>query len=185
MAKKVEIELDVKSNVGNSIADLKELKKQLKQTAAGSEDFKKLYNQIDDLEDKIKSSKNTSKDFLDITKSVSNKRYWEVIFEKVYRGKIDTWDYQWLFANWLHKRRSIIPNSNLISNIGFGQGATHTKTESEISNLPSQDLVFPLTHPDLLKVDLSADLYTEKNYFSMKALDLLKKVANKLLGGSK
>ena len=67
--KKVEVDIDIKSNIGNSIADLKELKKQLKQTAAGSDEFKKLYNQIDDLEDKIKSSKNTSKDWIDSLES--------------------------------------------------------------------------------------------------------------------
>jgi hypothetical protein len=63
MAKKVEIEVDVVTE--GSMAQLKELKKQLKQTAAGSEEFKKLYNQIDDLEDKLKSAKNTSSDWID------------------------------------------------------------------------------------------------------------------------
>lgn len=126
-----------------------------------------------------------SQDFLEITKSRSNRSYWETIFERVYRGKIDTWDYQWLFANWLHKRFSIIPNSNLISNIGFGEGATHTKIESQLSNLPVQDLAFPLAHPNLIKVDESADLFTENNYFSMSVFDLLKKVKNKFSGGFK
>ena len=69
MAEKKTIELEVKSNVGESIADLKALKRQLKDTAAGSEDFKKLYNQIDDLEDKIKSSKNASSDWIDSLES--------------------------------------------------------------------------------------------------------------------
>jgi hypothetical protein len=69
MAKKVEVEIDVKSNLGESIADLKELKKQLKQTAAGSEEFKKLYNQIDDLEDKIKGAKGASADWIDSLES--------------------------------------------------------------------------------------------------------------------
>ena len=41
MAEKKTIELEVKSNVGESIADLKALKRQLKDTAAGSEEFKK------------------------------------------------------------------------------------------------------------------------------------------------
>ena len=59
------VNLEIKSNVGESISDLKALKRQLKDTAAGSEDFKKLYNQIDDLEDKIKSSKNASSDWVD------------------------------------------------------------------------------------------------------------------------
>jgi hypothetical protein len=48
-----------------SIAQLKELKKQLKQTAAGSEEFKQLFNQIDDLEDKLKGSKKASADCID------------------------------------------------------------------------------------------------------------------------
>lgn len=52
-----------------SIAQLKELKKQLKNTAAGSEEFQKLYNQIDDLEDKIKGSKKASSDWIDTLES--------------------------------------------------------------------------------------------------------------------
>lgn len=59
--------------VGNategSIAQLKELKKQLKNTAAGSEEFQKLFNQIDDLEDKIKGSKKASSDWIDTLES--------------------------------------------------------------------------------------------------------------------
>jgi chemotaxis protein histidine kinase CheA len=64
MEKKV-IELEVNSNLGESISDLKALKRQLKETAAGSEEFKKIFNQIDDLEDKIKSAKSTSSDWID------------------------------------------------------------------------------------------------------------------------
>jgi len=69
MAEKKTIELEVKSNVEESIAGLKALKRQLKDTAAGSEEFKKIYNQIDDLEDKIKSSKNASSDWIDSLES--------------------------------------------------------------------------------------------------------------------
>jgi hypothetical protein len=64
MEKKV-VELDIQSNVQESIAGLKQLKRQLKDTAAGSDEFKRLYNQIDDLEDKIKSSRNASSDWVD------------------------------------------------------------------------------------------------------------------------
>lgn len=52
-----------------SIAQLKELKKQLKNTAAGSEEFKQLFNQIDDLEDKLKGSKKASADWIDTLES--------------------------------------------------------------------------------------------------------------------
>ena len=68
MAKKV-VAAEIEIKTANSISDLKELKKQLKDTAAGSEEFTKLYNQIDDLEDKIKSSKNASSDWIDSLES--------------------------------------------------------------------------------------------------------------------
>ena len=51
--------------VEQSIAGLKQLKRELKNVAVGSEEFKKLYNDIDDLEDKLKSAKKTSSDWVD------------------------------------------------------------------------------------------------------------------------
>ena len=65
MATEIEVDLNVSSNIGGSIKQLKELKKQLKETEVGTEAFKNLFNQIDDLEDKIKSAKNTSSDWVD------------------------------------------------------------------------------------------------------------------------
>ena len=59
------VNVDVKSNVKGSIAELKQLKLQLKQTAAGSDEFKKLYNQIDDLEEKLQGAKKGSADWVD------------------------------------------------------------------------------------------------------------------------
>jgi hypothetical protein len=69
MAEKITIDIDAKIEAAQSIADLKELKKLLKDTAAGSDSFKKLANGIDDLEDKIKGAKNTSADWIDSLES--------------------------------------------------------------------------------------------------------------------
>lgn len=63
--KKVTVEVDVETNLEPSIAQLKELKKQLKLAAAGSDEFKKLANEIDDLEDKIKGARKGSADWVD------------------------------------------------------------------------------------------------------------------------
>jgi len=66
MAKnQVNVDINVNAKTEGSMAQLRELKKQLKETAAGSAEFKSLYNQIDDLEDKLKSSKNASSDWID------------------------------------------------------------------------------------------------------------------------
>ena len=92
------------------------------------------------------------------------KKYWTKTFESVYRGLVDTWDYQWLFANWRYKRINIIPNINLISNIGFGANATHTKIENELSMLPALRMNFPLKHPSKIELNLAADQFKE-NFF--------------------
>jgi len=65
--KTVKVKVDI--DTASSIADLKALKAELKKTAAGSAEFTKLYNAIDDLEDKIKSAKNQSSDWVDSLES--------------------------------------------------------------------------------------------------------------------
>jgi hypothetical protein len=61
--------------------------------------------------------------------------FYTKMFDEVYQGKIDTWDYQWVFCNILSKRFSLISSSNLISNIGFNVEATHTKHLHPLANL--------------------------------------------------
>jgi hypothetical protein len=67
--KKIKVKVDVETNAASSIADLKALKKQLKETAAGSADFKRLVGEIDDLEDKLKSAKGAAADWIDTLES--------------------------------------------------------------------------------------------------------------------
>lgn len=69
------------------------------------------------------------------------------ILENVYQGKIKTWDYQWHFASRINGRIAVMPNVNLISNIGFGVEATHTTGHSRFENLPVMPINFPLNHP--------------------------------------
>jgi hypothetical protein len=67
--KKIKVGIDIDVNAEPSINQLKALKKELKNVAAGSDEFKRIYNEIDDLEDKIKSAKNTSSDWIDTLES--------------------------------------------------------------------------------------------------------------------
>jgi hypothetical protein len=67
--KRIKVKVDVDTNVEQSIAGLKQLKKQLKETAAGSADFKRLVGEIDDLEDKLKSAKGAAADWIDTLES--------------------------------------------------------------------------------------------------------------------
>jgi hypothetical protein len=91
--------------------------------------------------------------------------YWTNIFEKVYQNEIDTWDYQWSFHCWAQGRLVIIPNVNLISNIGYGADATHLIGQSIFGNMKTEAMQFPLAHPPLFLRDSAADKYTEKYHF--------------------
>lgn len=88
-------------------------------------------------------------------------RYWTDMFEAAYRsgGEIDFWDYQWTLACWAQNGLSIIPCSNLVSNIGFGREATHTfvKEGDKRADMQVSPMMFPLRHPEVVRVDLLAD----------------------------
>jgi len=61
--KKVTVNLDINADIEPTINNLKQLKKQLKDTAAGSEEFKKISAQIRDVDDALKDAAATSDDF--------------------------------------------------------------------------------------------------------------------------
>lgn len=75
-------------------------------------------------------------------------QYWRQIFDRVYLGEIDTWDYQWTFACWVQICLTILPNVNLVCNIAFNEDATHTSHENnKLANIPAAAMDFPLRHP--------------------------------------
>ena len=83
-------------------------------------------------------------------------RYWIEVFRAVKSGLIDTWDYQVIFSAWKSGFVHIYPSRNLISNLGYGQSATHTNFESPLAALKAQTLEnFEVTLP--VKVDPQFD----------------------------
>lgn len=96
-------------------------------------------------------------------------RYWTNIFEKTIKGEINSWAYRWTYANWVHGGSTIIPNCNLIKNIGSDDRATHTRGRTSLSD-PVGKLEFPLSHPPHFVFNYEADNRTEKERFSGKSL---------------
>lgn len=108
--------------------------------------------------------------FIDeIFENKQTKNYWKAIFNDMKQHKIDTWDYQWTFTLWSKKQLTILPNVNLIKNIGFGVDATHTTTVSELADMEHYEMVLT-THPREIKRDLEADDFTSRLMFERKSL---------------
>jgi hypothetical protein len=89
--------------------------------------------------------------------SKAMQQYFDNIFNSVYQNKIDTWDYQWLFASRINNRLTVTPNINLITNIGFDDGATHCIKNSSTSNIDLQEMIYPLRHPSTCFPSLTLD----------------------------
>lgn len=80
-------------------------------------------------------------------------------FDAVHAGRVDTWDAQWQLAVWRSRGLVALPSGNLVSNLGFGADATHTKkADSRDANLPVVPMRFPLAHPRAIVRDAAADL---------------------------
>lgn len=84
--------------------------------------------------------------------------FWNEIFSGVFDQTVDTWDYQWTLACWMQHGLSIVPNDNLVTNIGAGPDALHFKSGHSTIGLPVTAMG-DLTHPELLLRDHDADSY--------------------------
>jgi hypothetical protein len=87
-------------------------------------------------------------------------RYWTKLFDMTFEGKIDTWGYRWCFTIFRRKGLCILPKSNLVSNIGFGAGATHLTGHDERAALPTQD-IWEIKHQPFVTRDEELD----RNFF--------------------
>jgi len=96
---------------------------------------------------------------------VLERAYWATLLDRTYKGEIDTWDYQWQFASWLNQRVNVIPQANLVTNIGFGEQAHHTRNLTRAANMTAEQLEFPLIHPEIYLPDRRADRYTFWNSY--------------------
>ena len=92
--------------------------------------------------------------------------YWQKNIELVYKKKKDTWDVQWQYAVLSNNGLSIIPNVNLVLNIGFDLNATHTIDNFHtLANRPKSDIE-TVDHPLFVVPDNLADAYSMRKYLN-------------------
>ncbi|HTG44652.1 MAG TPA: glycosyltransferase family 2 protein [Verrucomicrobiae bacterium] len=85
-------------------------------------------------------------------------RLWRRFFDRIITGESKTWDHQWQFACWCQQGLSIMPASNLVSNIGFGPTAQHYKEfDPKLADVPTVEMEFPLRHPPAILRTPEAD----------------------------
>lgn len=100
------------------------------------------------------------------------RNYWSSLFESIHCGQYQRgWDYRFLYSCWKENGLVVIPNLNLVTNIGFGKLATNClDAESEWANMDRGDLSFPLVHPSIVQRNVEADELTSRLMFRKPSL---------------
>jgi hypothetical protein len=74
-------------------------------------------------------------------------RLWDAIIDGHDVG-LTTWDVPWAATLWGNAGLATVPRANLVSNLGFGEGATFTtRAQSQFANRERAACELPLSHP--------------------------------------
>lgn len=98
----------------------------------------------------------SGKKYLDLHyRSIYERDYFRYVFEKMHNGdRRNVWDYQWQFACRINSGLVIVPENNMIVNVGLGGDATNTLHAKGIGhNLMQEQIAFPLRHPQFVMVN--------------------------------
>ena len=109
-------------------------------------------------------------------------RYWEARIHWLLDG-FETWDYQWVFHQLKYNMLSVVPSKNLITNIGFGDDATHTfDPKNPVAGLKAEEMDFPLVHPDsVINNTYYLNNYIKKKWCSYCKVTTINVIKRKLL----
>jgi hypothetical protein len=91
-----------------------------------------------------------------------NKIFPSKLLKDFIENKVDTWDIQWHYCNFINNNYAIIPNINLVDNIGFHSEATHTsfKKPGYFNKNHSCEISNNLVHPSKIIFNNIADEFT-------------------------
>ncbi len=121
-------------------------------------------------------------------------KWWLKVFDRAYQEaksnpRCSYWDFQWTYACWKNHALNVIPCSNLVTNLGYGDNATHpTPLDHPLANLSVGAMRFPLKHPAAMIQDYEADrilsetVYCYRPWYKRVFPKLLKVAKNALTG---
>lgn len=106
------------------------------------------------------------------------------IFDEVHAGRMNAWSYQLDITRIIGHGLNILPNTNLIRNIGFGMDSTNTMDLADPRNKDTaRDIDLPLAHPRFIMHDVRRDRTYYERYIGSDRKDRLKMAVKGLLPG--
>ena len=86
-------------------------------------------------------------------------------FQNVYHKIWPDWDRQWMFAVYINNGLGIIPNKNLIANIGFDGGSAEYHESDRYINIPTEE-ISEIVPPTFMVPNREADEYHHTRVFT-------------------
>ena len=110
------------------------------------------------------------------TMSPRARAMWRAIFDDIIAGRTDTWDHQWFYTMLRNQTLAVLPEVNLVRNIGYGSEATHTKGVAPqwVTNSFPGSILGTLRHPDVIVVDKTLEARIARELFLLTPWNELK-----------
>lgn len=97
-----------------------------------------------------------------------DEKYWKYRLKAIDAQFVSAWDWQFFYSQSAQNQLTVYPKESLISNIGFGVGATHTSFSTNASEYSTtHELEFPLQHPKYVVPNYDFDKKFYKNNNSL------------------
>lgn len=113
----------------------------------------------------------------EVSDSQKEELFWESTLGAQERGEIDSWAYSCLASSWMSRKLNIIPDVNLVRNIGFDAQATHMKSAPPWIPAIAEELS-EWKAPNFIVRSKLADMYTFEQVYARPPR--LKRLRNKI-----
>jgi hypothetical protein len=100
----------------------------------------------------------------------SERAFWQATLDSIREGRIDTWDYQWSLACQIAGGLAVTPSVNMVTNLGLGSDATHTRSRLFAIWPAVEAMKFPLRHPPRREANVEADQFIARRFFYKRAV---------------
>jgi len=130
----------------------------------------------------IKNWPNNKSKFLnDCNLKSGEKRYFKYNLDNIYYRNGPGWDQQWIFSNILNDLKTIVPQKNLIKNIGYSSSPTG-KSAKKFRDLLSNDIKLPLIHKQKIDYNKKYDNFLYKSFYnrSITIIRILKRIKSSI-----
>jgi hypothetical protein len=103
---------------------------------------------------------------------------WSAYYEELKCKNVPrTWDYQWFISVFFNSGLCVVPDVNLVRNIGIGIDATNcTRQDQSVDELQYGKLLFPLHHPSSIRLDKKTNSLDSKYFMREKMIRLKYKI---------